>query len=45
VAIGDLEEEERLYTLGKAIEEDVSLDVLEIEGRHFEACDKTGKFW
>jgi hypothetical protein len=45
VAIGNLEEEEGLYTLGEAIEENVSLDVLEIEGRRFEACDKTGKFW
>ena len=41
--IGDLEEKEGFYTLRQAIEENVSLDVLEIEGRHFRACDKANK--
>lgn len=40
VPIGNLEEEEGLYTLGQAIQENVSLDVLEIEGRHIGACDE-----
>lgn len=43
VAIGNLEEEEGFYTLGQAIEENISLDVLEIECRHFGACVKAGK--
>lgn len=31
MAVGDLKEEERLRTLGKTAEKDVSLDVVEIE--------------
>ena len=37
--VGNLEEE-GLYTLGQAIEEDISLNVLEIECRHLEVCTK-----
>jgi hypothetical protein len=35
VAIGDLEKEEGFNTFGKAIKQNVSLDILEIECRHF----------
>jgi hypothetical protein len=39
MAVGDLKEEERLRTLGKTTEKDVSLDVIEIELRHAEFCE------
>jgi hypothetical protein len=35
VPVGNLEEEERLDTFGQTIEEDISLDILEIECWHF----------
>jgi hypothetical protein len=33
-SVDDLEKEERFHTLGKTIEQDVSLDVVEVEFRH-----------
>jgi len=43
VAIGNLEKEEGLYSLGQAIKEDISLDVLEIECRHGGICGEANK--